>query len=114
MLSPSKDHQTVIEQQPAPSPNVTKDSDILVIPGDADMVQQMIPINKSGPQDSFSLWRKEDEFQYSHDKSCVIYSSQEAFYLGGEEPPSISVVGNIVWKKERGKMEYIHKQQRVS
>ena len=33
-LRPSKDHQTVIKQQPDPSPNVTDASEILLVPGD--------------------------------------------------------------------------------
>ena len=51
-LRTSKDHHIVIEQQPEPSPNA---SEILLIPGDDDMVQHIIPINKSGTQDIFSL-----------------------------------------------------------
>ena len=46
MLRPSKDHQKVIDKQHDPSPNVTKASDILLIPGDDDMVQHINPINK--------------------------------------------------------------------
>ena len=34
MVMPSKDHQTVIKKQPDPSPNVTKASDIWMIPRD--------------------------------------------------------------------------------
>ena len=34
---PSKNHKTVVEQQPDPSPNVTKSSDILIILGYDDM-----------------------------------------------------------------------------
>ena len=37
-LRPSKDHQTVIEQQPDPSPNIKKASDIFLRPRDDDMV----------------------------------------------------------------------------
>ena len=48
--------QEVIKQQTAPSPNVTKASDIFLMPGGDDMGQQIIPINKSGPRDMFSLW----------------------------------------------------------
>ena len=57
-LRPRKDHHTVIKQQPDPSPNVTKESEILLITGDDDMVQHISPINKSGPRDIFFLWRK--------------------------------------------------------
>ena len=32
MLIPIKDHQTVIEKQPDPSPNVTKESDVFLVP----------------------------------------------------------------------------------
>ena len=45
-----KYHQTVIEQQPVTSPNVTKSSGIFLILGDDSMVQHIIPINNSGPQ----------------------------------------------------------------
>ena len=58
MLRPIKDHQIVIEQQTDPPPNVSKASDILLISGDADMVQNIISINKSGLQEIFDLWRK--------------------------------------------------------
>ena len=37
-LRPSKDHQTVIEQQPDPSPNIKKASDIFLRPRDDEMV----------------------------------------------------------------------------
>ena len=107
----SKDHLTVIEQQLAQSPNVIKDSYILPIPGDDDMGQQIIPINKSVPQHIFALRRKEDELKYAHNKSCVIYSSQEAFYPGGKEHPSTSVVGDI--DKKGGNFDYIHRQNRA-
>ena len=69
MLRPSKDNHTVIEQQPYSSPNVTKASDIFRITGDVEMVQHIIPKNKSGLQEFFSLNRKEDEFKYIHNKS---------------------------------------------
>ena len=58
ILRQSKDHQIVIEKKPDPSPNVSKESDTLMIPGNYETVQHNIPINKSGPQDIFSLWRK--------------------------------------------------------
>ena len=45
-LSPSKDNQTVTEQQPAPPPDVTKASEILPMPRDDEMGQHNIPINK--------------------------------------------------------------------
>ena len=67
-LRPSKDHHTGIDQQPGPPPNVTKASDILLIPGDDEMVQHIRPTNKSGPQDIFALWRKEYEFKYAQNK----------------------------------------------
>ena len=47
-LRPSKDHQTVIEQQPDSPPNVTNASDIFLSPGDDDTVHHISPINKSG------------------------------------------------------------------
>ena len=59
------------------------------------MVQYISPVNKSGPQDIFSLWIKEDGFKYAHNKSCVIYSSQEVSYPSGEENPSTFLVGDI-------------------
>ena len=34
-------------------------------------------------------------FKYAHKKSCMMYSSQESFYPGGEEHPSSSSVGDI-------------------
>ena len=57
-LVPINDNQTSIKQQTDLSPNVTKASDIFLMPGDDDMGQQIILINKSGPQDMFSLWGK--------------------------------------------------------
>ena len=54
-LIPSKYHHAVIKQQPDPSPNVTKESDILLITGYDDMVQHIRLINKSGPQEIFSI-----------------------------------------------------------
>ena len=59
--------------------NITKTSDTWIITGDVEMVQHIRPINKSGSQDIFSLWIKEDKFKYAHKKSCVIYSPWEAF-----------------------------------
>ena len=55
-LVPINDNQTSIKQQTDLSPNVTKASDIFLMPGGDDMGQQIIPINKSGPRDMFSLW----------------------------------------------------------
>ena len=54
-LRPINYHQKVIKQQYAPSPNVMKTSDSLLIYGDDEMVQHIIPINKPGPQDIFAL-----------------------------------------------------------
>ena len=68
----SKDHQTVIKQQPAPSPTLIKASGILPMPGDDDMGQHIRPINKTGPQEIFVLMRKEDWFKYSHRRSCMV------------------------------------------
>ena len=53
MLRPSKDHQSVVDQQPYPEKNVTKASDIWLITGDDDMVKCIRLINKSGTQDIF-------------------------------------------------------------
>ena len=49
-LVPINDNQTSIKQQTDLSPNVTKASDIFLIPGDDKMVQHIFSINKSGPQ----------------------------------------------------------------
>ena len=68
-LRPIKDHQTAIEQQSDPLSNVTKASDIFLTHGDYDIVQHIIPINKSVLQEIFAIYRKEDEFKYSHNKS---------------------------------------------
>ena len=82
-----------------------------MIPGDDNMVQNISPINKSGLQDIFSLWRKYNELKYSHNKPCILYCPQEAFYFGDKEHPSISVVVNIVKKKKE--IEYSHQQHRA-
>ena len=42
----SKDNQIVIEQQPDPSPNKTKSSDIFQTPGNDDIFQHTSLINK--------------------------------------------------------------------
>ena len=55
---PSKDHQTVVKKKPDPETNVTKASDSWLIPEDCEIVQRIIPIKKSRPQEIFSLWRK--------------------------------------------------------
>ena len=52
---PSNDNQTVINQQPDPSPNVMKAREIFLITGDDEMVQHIRPINKSGPQEIVAL-----------------------------------------------------------
>ena len=46
MLRTSKDNQKVIKQQPDPSTNVTKASEIFLTLGDDEMVQHISPINK--------------------------------------------------------------------
>ena len=69
---PSKDHQTVFKQKPDSATNVTKASDIWMIPGDDDMIQHIRPLNKSGPQDIVDLWRKEGDLKYTHQKSYII------------------------------------------
>ena len=53
-LRPIKDHKTVLEQQPDPSPNATKVNEIFMISGDNEMVQHIIPINKLELKDIFS------------------------------------------------------------
>ena len=55
---PIKNQQALVEQQPDTETNVTKVSDVWLINGDDDMVQHIRPINKSGPQEIFALWRK--------------------------------------------------------
>ena len=80
-----------------------EESGIFLVPGDAEMGQHIIYINKPGPQEIF-VHKKEKEvkhygFKYTHKKSCVIYSSQKALYTGDEKNPSISVVGDIVKKR---------------
>ena len=93
----SKDQKTVIKQQPGPSPTVTKESGMFLMSGYSEMGQHIIPIINKGPQEFFYKRKKrEDGFKYAHNKSCVVYSSQEAFYPGGEEHPSTSVVGDII------------------
>ena len=62
-MRPIKDHQEVIEQQPDSSPNVTKSRDVLLIPGDDEMVQHIRPINKLGPKDIFFSLDKRRRFQ---------------------------------------------------
>ena len=52
---PSKDHQTVIDQQPDPSPNEVKENENFLIPGNDEMVQHITPISKSGAQELFAL-----------------------------------------------------------
>ena len=52
---PSKDHQTVIDQQPDPSPNEAKENEKFLIPGNDEMVQHITPISKSGAQELFAL-----------------------------------------------------------
>ena len=47
-LEPIYNYQTVIEQQPDPSPNVTKENVNFLVPGNDEMVQHISPINKSG------------------------------------------------------------------
>ena len=49
MRRPSKYHQTVVKHQPDPTTNVTKASEILMVPGDDEMVLHIIPIKKSVP-----------------------------------------------------------------
>ena len=58
VLIPIKDHQIVSKEKPAPSPNVMNAVDIFLLHGYDDMGQHIIPINKSGLQDIFALWRK--------------------------------------------------------
>ena len=45
-------------EKPSPSPHVKKESEILRIPRDDDMGQNIWPINESGQQDIFALGRK--------------------------------------------------------
>ena len=66
-LRPSRDHQTFIKKQPDPSPDITKASDIFLIPRDDEMVQHVSLINKSGPQDIF-LFRENNMGSNTHTK----------------------------------------------
>ena len=52
---PSKDHQTVVKQQPDPETNLTKTNDIFLISGNDYMVKHIRPINKLGLQDILAL-----------------------------------------------------------
>ena len=61
-----------MKKQTDPSPNATKDSEILLIPGDDETIQHIRPINKSGPQEIVALWKKEYEFKYAKNKSFVV------------------------------------------
>ena len=54
-LRPSKDYQTVIEQRPDPSQDAKKDNDIFLIPGNDEIVQHIIPVNKQGLQEILAL-----------------------------------------------------------
>ena len=53
MLSPSKDYQPVVKQQPDPATNVAKASYVWLINRDKDMVQHIRPINISVSQEIF-------------------------------------------------------------
>ena len=48
----------MVEKQPDPATNVTKTSYNLLIPGDAEMVQQIRTLNKSRPQEIVPIWIK--------------------------------------------------------
>ena len=84
----SKDKWTVIEQQPDPSPNVTKSSDIFLTPRNDDMVKHAIPINKWRAKENFTL-----DFEYAHKKSCIIYSPQEDFIPAVKTTPELQLLG---------------------
>ena len=64
--------------------------------GDDKVCQNIISINKPGPQAVFPLERnRKDGFEYTHKKSSDILLP-EILYPGGKEHPSNSVVGDIV------------------
>ena len=63
------------------------------LPGEADIGQHIIPINKPVPQNI--VFFEKNGFKYADKKIYIIYSSQEAFYPNGEENPSTSFVGYI-------------------
>ena len=105
ILSPDKDHHAAVKQWPTPPITVMKSSCIFLVPGDAKMGQQIISINKSGPQDIVFI--KKDWFKYTHKKSCVIYSSHNSLYHSGEEHPPTSAVGVLLKKIE--KTDYSHR-----
>ena len=84
ILRLSKDNWIVIEQQPDPSTNLTKSSENVLNPGNDEMVHHTRPINKSRLKQIFTLY-----FKYAHEKSWIIYSPQEDFYISVEVHPSI-------------------------
>ena len=57
-LRPSKDQQTLIQKKPDLSRTVMKASGIFTMPGDDEIGQHIIPINKTVPQDVFIPRRK--------------------------------------------------------
>ena len=69
MLRLNKYNRIVIQQKTDPSPNVTKERENFLTPGNDYMVQHTSPNNKSIPQDIFIL-----DIEYAHKKSCIIYS----------------------------------------
>ena len=68
------------------------DSFIFAVTGYADMGEQIISINKPGPQEIFSHLK--NGFKYTRKKSCEIYFIQWAFYPGIGHPLN-SDVGDI-------------------
>ena len=55
---PSKDQQTLIQKKPDLSRTLMKASGIFPMPGDDEIDQHIIPINKTVPQDIFIPRRK--------------------------------------------------------
>ena len=108
-LRPSKYHQTVIEQQPDTSPNVTKASEILLIPGGYDMFQHIIPINKSVLQDIFSLEKIILVQIFTQEIICNIILPWILLILRWIAPLNFSGWG-YPQKKEWGQIDYSRRQ----
>ena len=105
----SKDNRIVIEQQPYPSTNLTKASDIFLTPVNDDMVQHTSPINKSILQEIFTL-----DFEYAHNKSCIVYPPPRRLLSQRWRPPLKLSFWGFFFFKEVGQIDYSHQQQRSS
>ena len=54
-MTSSKDQHAFIEKQPSPSSTIMKASGIFPVPGEANMGQHIISINKPGPHKSLGI-----------------------------------------------------------